>query len=184
MTLATGIIFYRVMSFGRSPESKRIFAYLLTFLLCAIAVYHCLVVEVAVHQGSFVLMVVIVGFRTANLIKTRIKDEQVKARMNRMARSGSVTIFLAWVLWNVDNVICSTLRSVRESVGIPWGFLFELHGWWHILTAVAVYIYFVLIEHLTAEIPVEESIEASSVYAWPVLSSLKGKKSGSTVVHR
>ena len=88
MTLATGVIFYPVVGFGRPAQSKRIFAYLLAFVLVAIAVY-CLVIEVAVHQGSFVVMVVIVALRTRKLIKTRIKDALLKERMNHMARMGS-----------------------------------------------------------------------------------------------
>jgi dihydroceramidase len=28
------------------------------------------------------------------------------------------------------------LRAFRQRIGVPWAFLFEFHGWWHILTAV------------------------------------------------
>ena len=88
MFFATGVILYRVMSFGRSSDAKRKMAYSITVVLSAIGVYHCLVVETIVHQGTFVLMVMVVAFRTANLIKTRIKVVQVKERMNRLARTG------------------------------------------------------------------------------------------------
>lgn len=38
-------------------------------------------------------------------------------------------------LWNVDLVYCQELRAIRSRVGLPWAWLFELHGWWYILTA-------------------------------------------------
>ena len=43
----------------------------------------------------------------------------------------------AYVLWNIDFEFCAQLRRIRQQVGLPWAWLFELHGWWHILTAVA-----------------------------------------------
>lgn len=38
-------------------------------------------------------------------------------------------------LWNVDLVYCQELRELRGHIGLPWAWLLELHGWWHILTA-------------------------------------------------
>lgn len=43
---------------------------------------------------------------------------------------------------------------------------------WHLLTAAAVYVYMVLVEHLAAESTVEASVEAAGAYAWPVMSTL------------
>ncbi|KAG6292318.1 hypothetical protein E4U46_000295 [Claviceps purpurea] len=44
---------------------------------------------------------------------------------------------LAYVIWNIDLEYCAQLRALRQMVGLPWAWLFELHGWWHILTAMA-----------------------------------------------
>lgn len=42
-----------------------------------------------------------------------------------------VSVFLAgFALWGVDNKFCGTLRTWRRSIGLPWGMLLELHGWW------------------------------------------------------
>ena len=46
-------------------------------------------------------------------------------------------------------------------------------GRWHVLTAIAVYIYFALVEQLTEQGIVEENLEKSNVYAWPISSRLK-----------
>ena len=44
---------------------------------------------------------------------------------------------------------------------------------WHVLTAIAVYIYFALVEQLTEQGTVETNLERSEAYAWPVSSRLK-----------
>jgi dihydroceramidase len=46
-----------------------------------------------------------------------------------------LTCLAGYVLWNIDLEYCTQLRSLRQQVGLPWAWLFELHGWWHILTA-------------------------------------------------
>jgi dihydroceramidase len=34
-----------------------------------------------------------------------------------------------FILWNVDNAFCAELSAFREAVGMPLGFVSELHGW-------------------------------------------------------
>jgi dihydroceramidase len=41
-----------------------------------------------------------------------------------------------YVLWNIDLEMCGALRGWRNQIGLPWAWLLELHGWWHILTAI------------------------------------------------
>jgi len=43
---------------------------------------------------------------------------------------------LGYVLWNMDLEYCAQLRGIRRRVGLPWALFLELHGWWHILTAI------------------------------------------------
>ena len=56
----------------------------------------------------------------------------------RLAKAG-IYLVVAFVLWNIDLEMCLELRQLRKSLGLPWAWLFELHGWWHILTAAAAY---------------------------------------------
>ncbi|KAF4637079.1 hypothetical protein G7Y89_g982 [Cudoniella acicularis] len=51
----------------------------------------------------------------------------------------------------VDMSACNTLRSLREQIGMPWAALLEMHGYWHILTGIGVYIFMVLVECLAVE---------------------------------
>lgn len=53
----------------------------------------------------------------------------------RIWRALAVCLF-GYLLWTIDLEYCAELRAIRERVGLPWAWLFEFHGWWHILTAV------------------------------------------------
>lgn len=45
-----------------------------------------------------------------------------------------VSVFLTgFALWGIDNKFCGTLRTWRRSIGLPWGVLLELHGWWQVI---------------------------------------------------
>jgi len=56
-----------------------------------------------------------------------------------------------YFLWQLDGLFCSELTALKRSVGIPWGFLFETHAWWHFFTAVGAYVFMVLVDTLTRE---------------------------------
>ena len=56
--------------------------------------------------------------------------------------------------------------------------LLELHGWWHILTAIGAYIFMVLVEYLTSEDGVPED-RTEEGFVWSVravLRDVKGKE--------
>ena len=58
------------------------------------------------------------------------RDTDILKRMWILVAFG-LTVFLGgFGIWALDNVYCSTLRSWRRSVGLPWGILLEGHGWW------------------------------------------------------
>ncbi|KAI3624203.1 YDC1 [Malassezia furfur] len=53
---------------------------------------------------------------------------------------GIVSFLTGFLIWNIDNIFCGTLRVSREIVGYPWALLLEGHGWWHILTCYGAYL--------------------------------------------
>lgn len=76
----------------------------------------------------------------------------------------------AYFLWNIDVHFCATLTQWKRQIGMPWGVLLELHGWWHVMTAVAAYILMALIEFLTCP----EHDESHGVgFAWPAKAVLQ-----------
>jgi len=71
------------------------------------------------------------------------RDSKILKNMWILVAFG-ITMFLGgFGLWAIDNVHCSNLRSIRRDVGMPWGFVLEGHGWWHLMTGIGAYCYIV-----------------------------------------
>jgi dihydroceramidase len=60
--------------------------------------------------------------------------------------------------------MCSYLRSIRGTVGLPWALLLELHGWWHICTGIGAYIFIAVIDHLVSG---DDHRDIPGSLAWP-----------------
>jgi dihydroceramidase len=62
-----------------------------------------------------------------------VRDERTLALMWRLIAVGLSVFLGGFAIWALDNKHCSTLRSWRRTVGLPWGILLEGHGWWSVL---------------------------------------------------
>lgn len=51
----------------------------------------------------------------------------------------TVLAVLGFGIWTIDNTFCSSLTTFKRYIGMPWSFIFELHGWWHIFTGIGAY---------------------------------------------
>ncbi|CAK7199922.1 hypothetical protein SEUCBS139899_002609 [Sporothrix eucalyptigena] len=107
------------------------------------------------HQvWSFQGMILVVGLRTFYLIlgdrTTRGKPAlPYPTRVYLVRYTWSMAaLFFGYFLWHVDLERCSVLRSYRAAVGLPWAWLLELHGWWHVLTALGASLYVRLLRDL------------------------------------
>ena len=56
---------------------------------------------------------------------------------------------LGFFLWNVDNLYCEHLRTLRasSSLGPAAAVATQLHGWWHIMAGYATYIQITSVIH-------------------------------------
>jgi dihydroceramidase len=88
-----------------------------------------------------------------------------------------LTIVLAnflfgYFLWSIDFHLCGYVTKVKHYVGLPWGFLFELHGWWHIFTGIGAYVGMALVEYLVG---IEEGStgKLEEGFVWPVRAVLR-----------
>ena len=55
-------------------------------------------------------------------------------------------------------------------MGMPWGIVLELHGWWHILTAISSYTFMAMIEFLTCP---ENDENYALGFKWPAKAVLE-----------
>lgn len=57
----------------------------------------------------------------------------------------SLSVFLlGFVLWNIDNLLCDSLRAARESLPPGVGPVTQFHAWWHLLTGLGSYLHILL----------------------------------------
>jgi dihydroceramidase len=76
------------------------------------------------------------------------RDVQILKEMWILVGFGLAVFLGGFGIWGVDNIYCSTLRRWRRQVGMPWGFVLEGHGWWHLMTGIGAYCYIVWGIHL------------------------------------
>jgi dihydroceramidase len=89
-----------------------------------------------IHMWTFGTMVAVIGLRLVHLIYVARMPEQKAARLRSLFWKGTAYLIIAFAVWNADLETCSQLRDLRHRVGLPWAWLLELHGWWHVLTAI------------------------------------------------
>jgi dihydroceramidase len=58
------------------------------------------------------------------------RDTAILHMMWKMIACGVGGVAAGFLIWNLDNEFCSTIRSWRREIGLPWGILLEGHGWW------------------------------------------------------
>lgn len=48
-----------------------------------------------------------------------------------------LSIFLGgFLIWNLDNAYCNTIRRWRHQIQLPWAVVLEGHAWWHLMTGI------------------------------------------------
>ncbi|KAL2870528.1 ceramidase [Aspergillus lucknowensis] len=150
MHLLTTPLLYRILTFQTSPEyTKRVGAILFT-LFSIVMVVHMVMDEFLLHATTFGLAVLLITTRTMKTISLQISDSSVRMRIRWISRFGLFCFVFGYVVWLIDTWACSHLTEIRRTVGIPAAFFFELHGWWHVLTAIGGYVAVATVDLITA----------------------------------
>ncbi|KAJ1908242.1 alkaline ceramidase ydc1, partial [Tieghemiomyces parasiticus] len=149
MIYCTCFCVYSVLEMDSKPRYGAklplgLFAY--SALVTAIYLYNR---DPVFHQVSYALEVAVIVFRNAYLLScipaatsnqlARNGGQCTRAVLQRLFTQSAATFLLGFALWNVDNIFCPQLRYIRSQVGTPFDTLFQLHGWWHIFTALGCY---------------------------------------------
>nr|XP_004610962.1 unnamed protein product [Sorex araneus] len=54
----------------------------------------------------------------------------------------SLGVFLlGFLLWNIDNIFCDSLRSFRKKIPPVFAVATQFHAWWHVLTGLGSYLH-------------------------------------------
>ncbi|ODQ79836.1 hypothetical protein BABINDRAFT_161521 [Babjeviella inositovora NRRL Y-12698] len=150
MIYATCIPFWLVFSENVSKKRSAAVAlsvFISASLLTAIYLYYR---DPTIHQVSYAILNVGIIGRAAYLTKTRIADPAARKQLFTTMYMAVVIFLTGYFLWNMDIHFCGLWRLTRRSWGMPYGFVLEGHGWWHLLTGTGVYYYVVYLEYLRA----------------------------------
>ncbi|THZ78041.1 hypothetical protein D6C85_01275 [Aureobasidium pullulans] len=134
MIVATSIVLQRAMTYQKTPTFINWFSGLLLLAVITETTYHVMMDEQTVHELSFVSLIIAVAAKTRSLIKLRVQQPKDKKMLQKAVIFGCFVF--GYLLWQLDFIFCTELTAIKRVVGMPWGFLLEFHGWWHILTAV------------------------------------------------
>jgi dihydroceramidase len=125
---------------------------LLTAVSAAISAIYITINNPIFHQFCFGVLITIMAVRAGYKYR-RLPSSETKNTLHRMFITSWSLYATGFLVWNIDNQFCPQLRAIRASVGAPFDALFQLHGWWHIFTALGSFAFIVstqyhrLLEH-------------------------------------
>lgn len=95
------------------------------------------------HQTLFGLLNAAIIYKLFLLTSQHVKDRKARQQLMFTMSLGVGLFVFGYILWNLDIHLCPTWRHLRREIGMPYGFLLEGHGWWHVFTGLGVYFYLV-----------------------------------------
>lgn len=128
-------IIYELYTFERAASARATFGIILTGVLGYISAVHYQLHQLWLHNWTFIALVTAIWPRVLYLINKKLKGPE-RRDAHRKFRFGGICFLLGFVLWLIDGAACQWLRESRAMIGMPWEFVLELHGWWHILTSI------------------------------------------------
>ncbi|KAI5306545.1 hypothetical protein KEM56_000347 [Ascosphaera pollenicola] len=150
MLLGASTMLHLVLTLDDSWQ-KKLYVFVGIFTALSASVWaHVYTGDSTLHQIVFGSMVFTTGYKLVKLNKMHIKDSQLQQKLLDLMTFAICVLTVAYITWCFDTIICDALRRNRAYLGLPWAWLLELHGWWHLLTALGVYIAMVEAEYLYA----------------------------------
>ncbi|XP_041483301.1 alkaline ceramidase 3-like [Lytechinus variegatus] len=117
-----------------------------TKLLTALFIY-CLLITIIyltainplIHQVGYGFLVVLLVGRGIYMLRYYGKHK------NKFLYAYCLGLYVfAFFLWNIDNNLCTSVRSLRNSLPFPLSAVTQLHGWWHIMAGTSTHCFVIL----------------------------------------
>ncbi|KAI0425564.1 ceramidase [Xylaria sp. FL1042] len=128
-----------LLTIRRSSVYDRFVNISLATIFPVFAVFYVWTGKIIYHVTGFAIAIAFIILRGVYLFYWREPGfpESKVAEWRARGRVALVLMGVAYILWNIDLEFCAQLRRLREDFGLPWAWSLELHGWWHILTAMS-----------------------------------------------
>ncbi|WYZ39927.1 hypothetical protein EsH8_IV_000268 [Colletotrichum jinshuiense] len=152
MLILAGSLVQPLYAFRQSRAVGVAIATILWLGIGTMAVIYVRSGDIFIHVATFTGLLTLVWPRTLFIVYgtgSFSKDEQ--KRLMREFWKSVVALVVGFTLWHIDLEYCAELRAARKTVGLPFAWLLELHGWWHLFTAIGASWYMRLIRDLTSD---------------------------------
>ncbi|KAJ5991864.1 hypothetical protein N7451_007588 [Penicillium sp. IBT 35674x] len=172
MLFTTTPLVHRVLTVDADRRSSFVTGLFVYLALALLVAYHVTTDELVLHASFFVGSIALIGIRTIQLLKQRTAENStIRRQLWGMIVFGAVIFHLGYFVWVVDGWACDWLKSSRAAIGLPWAWLLELHGWWHIFTGIGAYIFVAVIDQLVSR-------DIHGIVAWPASWASRSMFSG------
>lgn len=148
MIYATCIPFWSVFSEFKTRQQSVMIAIGIFSAANLLTLIYLYFKDPTIHQVSYALLNAGIIFQSHFLTRKHVHDAAARAQLYKTMLLGVVIFLLGYLLWNLDIHFCSYVRGKRREWGMPYGFVLEGHGWWHIFTGTGVYFYLVYLQYL------------------------------------
>lgn len=153
MIYTTCVMFYGIVSYKKSAKSCAVLAAFVIGLALFITGYYHYLGDPLFHQLIFALLTATVVIKSIHAMERTLRpskraagtsvDQKEQARRDRrdhhilktmwqLIACGLGSVAVGFLIWNMDNEFCSSLRRWRREIGLPWGLFLEGHGWWYV----------------------------------------------------
>jgi len=129
------------LALGQSPASAILVSISLAIFHIGFGISYVISTQPVYHVAIFVTSILIVITRVGFLSsrhRTRLPAAATQG-WNACKWRAAFVFIVAFGAWTIDFTKCASLRGIRERVGQPWAWLFQFHGRWHVMTAIAAY---------------------------------------------
>jgi dihydroceramidase len=142
-----------ILTVRQSPQTARIISLGLAFVFISFSVFYVYSARIIYQVIAFATGIGIVTLRSQYLYhwsQPRFATAQRQDWNRRTWKSIGICL-LGYVLWNIDLEFCAELRGLKQQVGLPWAWMLELHGWWHLLTGIGASIFMEVVREVQDE---------------------------------
>lgn len=145
----------------QSPAMSKIISVVLAVIFLSFTAFYLNSPLIIYQVIAFLAGLGVVVLRTLyllHLVQPALPKAKSRAWSKRALTALGICI-IGYGIWNIDLEFCQKLRDIRQQVGLPWAWLFEFHGWWHVLTAIGASQFMTVVRELRAEVKREQKKE-------------------------
>ena len=177
MIYTTLIMFWGIFEYKTTPRQSIALGVGTVGLGVAITWYYLVNKNPTFHEVAFGLITVATLARSWYLA-FQVEDQKARRDLRYTGILGASTFLTGFALWGVDRATCNHLITTRHWMGLPWGFILELHGWWHVLTGVGVAMFITFLAHLRLHLTGRQDEFELTYFGgfWPYLVRRSGYK--------